>query len=102
MKLEEQERIKDLKRKMIRQQNNRCFVCNREFGYMNLPQMSHRICKAKWLIKKYGKEIIHHEFNMRITCAGNCNDHVSINPESLEAKELIEQIRNKLNGNSTD
>ena len=88
---DDMEKIGKLKYDMIKGQNFCCSECGKPLNSDNLPQMAHRISKAKRHIKKYGYEVIHHRFNLRITCA-DCNSSVSITPETEQGKQLIKRI----------
>lgn len=84
----------ELRRNIIIEQGNKCFVCGKGFSFNNLPQISHRIPKYKRYIDKYGAEVIHHRLNLR-ACCDVCNVKVSINPcsQPIKAAELIELIK---------
>ncbi len=92
--LEKQE-AEEKKRDIIISQGNCCSVCGKEFSFSNIPAISHRLIKSKPNLKLYGAEIIHHRFNLRATCYGNCNDAVIINraTKPVEAMALIESIK---------
>ena len=88
--------IEQLKYDMTVEQGCRCYVCRESFGMDVLSQMAHRISKAERHIKKYGYEVIHHRFNIRITCA-DCNSSVMINSsKTLLVDKLIKRIHEDL------
>jgi hypothetical protein len=75
------------------EQNGVCAYCGQDLLATDKVELAHRVPQRKYLLKKYGKEIIHHPLNMKLTHAGNCNAGVQLMPESLPAKRLIEKIR---------
>ena len=88
-KLDAEER----KQRMYSAQGCKCAICGKQLRYSE-AQAAHRIPKTKVYLEKYGKKIIHHSWNMMITCAA-CNSAVLIDPKThpLEAAELIAQIQ---------
>ena len=74
----------------------KCEVCGCSlWGCKAYPQLAHRIPQRKWCIKKWGRDVIHHEMNLALVCSLECNAKVQLNPESLEAEELAAQILDK-------
>lgn len=71
-----------------------CHVCGDHVS-STAAQLAHRIPKG--YVKTYGPEIIHHRFNMRITCS-DCNSKVLLSPAAhpIEAAALIEKIKKDL------
>ena len=102
MTLEESYKITKMKRNKYDEQDGKCHICGIAFKIGDKVELAHKIPQRVWIIAKYGKEIIHHEMNMDLTHSGICNSRNQINPESLEAKELIEKIRSEINGNPSD
>ncbi len=89
-KLEANER----KQELIEALNYTCQVCFKRFTGDKL-QLAHRIPKGQ--VKYHSKEIIHHRFNMILTCS-DCNSSVLRNkgarPKEVEA--LIEEIKQEI------
>jgi len=77
--------------------HGRCEVCGKHISYLEF-QMAHRIPQRKHFIKKYGKEVIHHYMNFAATCGLACNNKVSIGNHPVEIAQLVERIREELNG----
>ena len=96
MNFYEKEAAEEQKRKIWMQQGGRCAECKLPLPWEE-SQAAHRIPKHKWIIKKYGAEVIHHRFNIKVTHCGNCNDAVMIMPESVPALKLIKEIQEDLN-----
>jgi hypothetical protein len=80
----------ELKLKMYEQAGYRCTVCDKLLQYSE-AQLAHKINQGKRNLKKYGSEIIHHRFNMQITCAG-CNSAVLIDHKTEAREALIDRI----------
>lgn len=72
--------------------NWHCEVCGNPLTD-DTVQLAHRIPQRKHLLKRYGKEIIHHSLNLAATCSENCNAAVSLGENELQHKEVIEEIR---------
>ena len=87
---QQKEDAEQLKEDMIIECTAHCFWCKKQFAPSFL-HMAHRISKAGRHIKKYRYEVIHHKFNIRITCS-DCNSYVLLNPNTIEGEELIKRI----------
>ena len=94
MNIYEQEYIQMLKARKLIEQNCRCASCGEVFKMADKVELSHIIPQRKYLIKLYGKEIIHHELNMKLCHAGACNSSVQISPNKTElVNEHIRKIQ---------
>ena len=62
-------------------------------------QLAHVIPQTKRNLKEYGKEVIHHDLNLKVVCSLKCNAAVLRNlaTHPVEGKELIETIKKELN-----
>lgn len=67
----------------------RCRVCNKPVNPF-VAQLGHRIPQSKAMIKKYGKEIIHHPVNLLTTCSLECNNKVQVNYEQEQLAIVYE------------
>jgi hypothetical protein len=76
---------------LIEQAGGVCEVCGASLTH---PQIAHRIPKFKRYLKKWGKEVIHHPFNLAIVCSLRCNSAVLLDPATrpIEAEQLIQRI----------
>jgi len=74
----------------------RCEVCGKRLDFETF-QMAHRIPQRKWLLKKYGKSIIHHPKNLAATCSLRCNGAVSIAGNPVAMEQLAQEISEELN-----
>ena len=62
------------------------------------PAMSlaHRIAQTKSNLKKYGKEIIHHEYNLVAVCERQaCNDYFNVGG-NLMRDSIVARIRREI------
>ena len=73
--------------------SGRCEICEQPMPITTM-QLAHRIGQTKANLKKYGKEIIHHELNMKAVCGLRCNARADISFRTEEVKALVEEIRN--------
>ena len=97
MTLYEKEYIQMLKARKLVEQNIRCAACGKVFKIGDKMELSHIIPQRKYLIKLYGKEIIHHELNMKLCHAGACNSAVQISPNKTElVNQHIQMIKDAI------
>jgi hypothetical protein len=68
-----------------------CQFCGKPVD-INSFQVAHRIARADWTIKKYGREIIEHPLNKACTHAGKCNDGMLITFRPVEREVLVDEI----------
>ena len=87
--------LMELREKKAKEAVYQCSVCGKPIDQFNL-QLAHKIIKSKINLKKYGKELIHHEDNLEAVCSLPCNSAVIVNYN--EEKELVDAIRAKING----
>ena len=95
MKGSEKLKAEEQKFSILNQQHGICGVCGIP---MLRPQIAHRIPKTKYNLKTYGKEVIHHRFNLVAVCSLKCNSDVLLSPAThpIEAKALIDKIKREL------
>jgi hypothetical protein len=67
------------------------------FTGLRASHMAHRIAQTKTNIQKYGKKIIHHNFNLVPVQTLEINDSYNIANKPNKRRKLIELI--KMNGN---
>jgi 5-methylcytosine-specific restriction endonuclease McrA len=81
---------------MYNKAHGRCEVCGKRVTFAE-SQCAHRIPKTKNYLEMYGPDIIHHPFNLAITCE-KCNQKVLIKPatQPVKASELLHKIYNDL------
>lgn len=95
----EHERIEvsETKIRKCQEQLYKCGVCGKPITPYNC-QLAHKIPKTKFLLKHYGKDIIHHDLNLVAVCSLKCNSAVLCDPKTkpIEANELIEKIKENL------
>jgi len=97
MNFYEQENIQEMKARKLSEQNGRCAGCGELFKVSDKIELAHKIPQRRWTIKKYGKEIIHHELNMELTHSGDCNSAVQMSPNKTELIEAhVEAIRQEI------
>jgi len=76
--------------KLVALAGNRCEVCGSPVGPIN-AQIAHRIPQGGTNTRKYGKDVIHHRFNLAVTCSLECNGKVIVH--GLPEERLVEQIK---------
>ena len=62
-------------------------------------QLAHIIPQTKHNLKEYGKEVIHHDLNLKVVCSLKCNSKVLKNlaTHPVEGQELIAKIKKEIN-----
>lgn len=97
MNFYDQERIKEILQYKLVEQHGKCAACGKYFKYGEKIELAHILPQRKWIIKKYGAEIIHHTMNMKATHAGSCNSDVQMSPNKTEAVEAhVKAIKQEL------
>ena len=88
----------ETKQNIIATMGYRCEVCGNPVNYFT-AQIAHRIPQTRAYMQKYGKDIMHHPFNLAVTCCLKCNSAVLLNPATnpIKASELIKIIKEDLN-----
>lgn len=91
--------IMEMKIHLIAKQGGRCEKCHQPLALSDC-QLAHRIPQTKYNLRTYGKNVMHHEYNLAAVCSLECNSAVLLSPAThpLEAAELIERIRENLKG----
>lgn len=97
MKSKEHDTIAETRVRVWNRAGGMCEVCGEDLSWATF-QMAHRIPQRKWLLKKYGKEVIHHHMNLAATCSLRCNNAVSIAAHPVEISSLVEQIQEAICG----
>lgn len=84
------------KERMYNKAKGRCHFCSKRLPFTE-AQLAHIIPKHKKYLSKYGADIIHHEYNMLITC-DKCNSKALLDPAThpVECAELVEKIKETL------
>ncbi len=98
MNFKEQERIQEIKLQKLKEQNFICPGCGKTFVLGDIIELAHILPQRKWIVKQYGKDIIHHPMNMKATHPGRCNDAVQMSPNKSElvmkhVQAIEDQIR---------
>jgi len=97
MNFYDQERIKEIRENKLVEQNGKCAACGKYFKYGDKIELAHILPQRKWIIEKYGSDVIHHPMNMKATHSGDCNSDVQMSPNHTElveahVKAIIERI----------
>ena len=71
-----------------------CPVC----GKAPSTQIAHRIGQGKLNVKRYGKAVIHHEYNLVPVCGLRCNSAVAMTAGTISTAVLLAEIRLALDG----
>ena len=88
---------------LLAKNGGRCEVCHQPLALSDC-QLAHRIPQTKYNLKTYGKNVMHHEYNLAVVCSLRCNSAVLLNiaTHPIEAAQLIDRIREDLKENASD
>lgn len=75
-------------------------ICQKSIMAHGTPQLAHRIPQRKHLLRRFGKDVIHHPVNMVSTCSLECNAEVSIAQDTGKIIGVLEEILEYEQGNS--
>lgn len=89
--------VSETKLAILRRAGNTCEVCGNPIGPHN-TQLAHRIPQSNANLAKYGKEIVHHPWNMAATCSLECNGKVIVHGRGEE--HLVREIKHDLSQGS--
>ena len=88
------QKIQEMKERKMIEQHGVCPGCECSFRHGDRTELAHILPQRKWIIQKYGKEIVHHDLNMKLTHHGFCNSAVQISPNKTEIVEAhVKMIR---------
>ena len=73
----------------------KCAHCGKILSDNVMTDLAHILPQRKWILKKYGSEIIHHKLNMKVTCHNdNCNSGVQMSPnKTMLVNAHVEKIK---------
>jgi hypothetical protein len=82
-----------LKREMLREQHGKCAFCGKILHDSVMSDLSHILPQRKWILKKYGEDIVHHPLNMKVTCHTDaCNNGVQMSPNKTKLVEAHVEV----------
>lgn len=84
--------IEEMRRTVFSEQAGVCWWCRGPLKFSEF-ELAHRIPQRKWCLKRWGKEVIHHRYNLVGTHRGTCNSAVQLNPDSQDAERLAREIK---------
>ena len=77
---------------VYQKQGGRCAFCGMPMTFLDF-ELAHVLAETKDNIHKFGFEIVDDVRNKRATHRGECNSGVLMNPDSVQAKEHAECIK---------
>ena len=91
--------IIEMKIYLLAKNGGQCEVCHQPLALSDC-QLAHRIPQTKYNLRAYGKNVMHHEYNLAAVCSLGCNSAVLLSPAThpIEAKALIGRIQDDLKG----
>jgi hypothetical protein len=90
-----------IKQEILRSQKGKCAYCGKILDDSTPCDLAHVLPQRKWILNKYGAEIVHHILNMKVTCHNDiCNSGVQMSPNKTElVNEHIQKIKDAINEN---
>ena len=92
----EKHNISVMKSKLFMRDGYKCQNCGRSIYTYSFPQIAHCIAATVSNIKKYGKDVINHPYNLKSVCSLKCNDAMNIGFSTKQADELAEKIKQEI------
>lgn len=81
MRQQDIDRINMIKKDKYNEQEGICAGCNKPMAKDEYLHLAHMLPQRKWILNKYGEEIIHHPMNMKLTHGNDlCNQRVQMSP----------------------
>ena len=97
MNFYDQEITQEIRENKMIEQGGKCAACGKYFKANEKIELAHLLPQRKHIMKRYGKEIIHHPMNMKLTHSGDCNDAVQMSPNKTVLVEAhVESIRQEI------
>jgi len=91
--------IAETKQRLFARDGYRCQNCDGSIYAYDTPQLAHRIASTVSNIRRYGKEVIHHDENLYSVCSLRCNDAMNIGMIPVIRDALAERIKEKIRKN---
>ena len=88
--------MQEQRQEIFKRDNYACQACGGSIYRLGTPQLAHRISQGVANVKRYGKEVIHHELNMASVCCLKCNDAMNIGFSTKQADALAEKIKQEI------
>jgi 5-methylcytosine-specific restriction endonuclease McrA len=82
--------IEQKRQRIFQRDNYICLVCGEP-----ARQIAHGISNSKMNLKKYGDEIVNHDFNLFSVCSLACNSKMNIDNKPNDILAIIERINNE-------
>lgn len=99
MNFYDEEKIFEIRQNKLLEQNGKCAACGKYFKYGEKIELAHCLPQRRYIIHKYGEEIIHHPLNMKLTHSGDCNSAVQMSPNKTELVEAhVNMIKQSIEG----
>jgi hypothetical protein len=92
---ERSEMLREQRVSLYRQQAGKCFSCAMPMRFDEF-ELAHRIPERGWCMKHFGRKVVDHEMNKAGTHRGACNSKAQLDPNSLAAEDLAENIRREI------
>ena len=83
-------RTGELKQERLERVGYKCEVCGEP---INPGDFAHKVPQAKWALKKYGADCIHHPNNLVLVCGSRCNHSLNISGYPVECDRLMAEIK---------
>lgn len=94
--------IEEMKARVFDDQRGLCATCHMPMDRYRFA-LAHIVPQRKDLLRTWGESVIHHRRNVAVTHSTDlCNGGVQIDPNSVQAVEHLESIRQEVAGEVLD
>lgn len=84
--------------RIYRRDRGTCQHCGNDANRFGSPQLAHIIADTKAMRKMYGRGVLEHDLNKKLTCSLRCNALVQITNSPLAREALVSDIRAAIEG----
>jgi hypothetical protein len=83
--------------RIYRRDRGTCQHCGSDAQRYGTPQLAHVIADTKTMRKLYGRQVLEHDLNKRLTCSLACNALVQVTNSPIEREALVAEIQEAIN-----
>lgn len=82
--------------RIYRRDRGTCQHCGKDANRIGSPQLAHVIADTKVMRKIYGRDVLEHDMNKKLTCSLACNALVQVTNSPIERDALAADIQDAI------